>query len=121
VLLLGQPLTLELSRQLDEAATLPDGIVPTELPSGLPSELLVRRPDIRAAEQTLRGANANIGAARAAFFPSISLTGSAGTASASLDDLFGSGSRSWRFLPQITLPIPGAFTRAAPRLCCEPS
>ncbi|WP_338615378.1 efflux transporter outer membrane subunit [Pigmentiphaga sp. CHJ604] len=105
VLLLGQPLTLELSRQLDEAATLPDGIVPTELPSGLPSELLVRRPDIRAAEQTLRGANANIGAARAAFFPSISLTGSAGTASASLDDLFGSGSRSWRFLPQITLPI----------------
>jgi outer membrane protein TolC len=85
VLLLGQPLTPELSRQLDEAMALPDDIVPTGLPSGLPSELLARRPDIRAAEQMLIGANANIGAARAAFFPTISLTGSAGTASASLD------------------------------------
>nr|MCS9417427.1 TolC family protein [Pseudomonas aeruginosa] len=63
------------------------------------------RPDIRAAEQMLIGANANIGAARAAFFPTISLTGSAGTASASLDGLFDSGSRAWSFLPQITLPI----------------
>ena len=62
-------------------------------------------PDIRAAEQQLIGANANIGAARAAFFPTISLTGSAGTASASLDGLFDSGSRAWSFLPQITLPI----------------
>jgi multidrug efflux system outer membrane protein len=105
VLLMGQPLTPELSRQLDEATTLPDGIVPTDLPGGLPSELLARRPDIRAAEQRLRGANANIGAARAAFFPTISLTGSAGTASASLDGLFGSGSDTWSFLPQITVPI----------------
>ncbi|HHM6753688.1 TPA: efflux transporter outer membrane subunit [Pseudomonas aeruginosa] len=105
VLLLGQPLTPELSRQLDEAVALPDDIVPTDLPSGLPSELLARRPDIRAAEQMLIGANANIGAARAAFFPTISLTGSAGTASASLDGLFDSGSRAWSFLPQITLPI----------------
>ncbi|HBD32386.1 MAG TPA: multidrug transporter, partial [Cupriavidus sp.] len=105
VLLLGQPLTAELSQQLDAATTLPDGIVPTSLPSGLPSELLVRRPDIRAVEQMLLGANANIGAARAAFFPTISLTGSAGTASASLDGLFDSGSRAWSFLPQITLPI----------------
>ncbi|MCS9404998.1 efflux transporter outer membrane subunit, partial [Pseudomonas aeruginosa] len=105
VLLLGQPLTPELSRQLDEAMALPDDIVPTGLPSGLPSELLARRPDIRAAEQMLIGANANIGAARAAFFPTISLTGSAGTASASLDGLFDSGSRAWSFLPQITLPI----------------
>lgn len=105
VLLLGQPLTSELSQQLDEATTLPDGILLTDLPSGLPSELLVRRPDIRAAEQMLLGANASIGAARAAFFPTISLTGSAGTASASLDGLFDSGSRAWSFLPQITLPI----------------
>lgn len=105
VLLLGQPLMPELSRQLDDAVALPDGIVPTDLPSGLPSELLTRRPDIRAAEQMLIGANANIGAARAAFFPTISLTGSAGTASASLDGLFDSGSRAWSFLPQITLPI----------------
>ena len=89
----------------DEAMALPDDIVPTGLPSGLPSELLARRPDIRAAEQMLIGANANIGAARAAFFPTISLTGSAGTASASLDGLFDSGSRAWSFLPQITLPI----------------
>ncbi|CAB3634999.1 efflux transporter outer membrane subunit [Achromobacter pestifer] len=105
VLLMGQPLTPALSRQLDEATTLPDGIVPTDLPSGLPSELLARRPDIRAAEQTLRGANANIGAARAAFFPTISLTGSAGTASASLDGLFGASSGAWSFLPRITVPI----------------
>ncbi|CAB3626013.1 MULTISPECIES: efflux transporter outer membrane subunit [Achromobacter] len=105
VLLLGQPLTPELSSQLDAATTLPDGIVPSDLPTGLPSELLVRRPDIRAAEQMLRGANANIGAARAAFLPAISLTGSAGTASASLDGLFDSGSRAWAFLPHITLPI----------------
>lgn len=104
-LLLGQPLTPDLSRRLDEASSMPDDIVPTTLPSGLPSELLVRRPDIRAAEQMLRGANANIGAARAAFFPAISLTGSAGTASASLDGLFDSGSGTWLFLPQLTLPI----------------
>ena len=76
-----------------------------DVPAGLPSDLLAERPDIRAAEQQLIGANANIGAARAAFFPTISLTGSAGTASASLDGLFDSGSRAWSFLPQITLPI----------------
>ncbi|MBY4898617.1 efflux transporter outer membrane subunit [Cupriavidus sp. AU9028] len=105
VLLLGKPLTPELSRQLDEAVSLPADLVPADLPSGLPSELLTRRPDIRAAEQMLIGANANIGAARAAFFPTITLTGSAGTASASLDGLFDPGSRAWSFLPQITLPI----------------
>ncbi|ARP78185.1 efflux transporter outer membrane subunit [Bordetella genomosp. 6] len=105
VLLLGQPLAPALARQLDQADTLPDGIVPAGLPSGLPSELLARRPDIRAAERMLQGANANIGAARAAFFPAISLTGAAGSASASLEDLFGAGSRTWRFLPQVTLPI----------------
>ncbi|EBR9810237.1 multidrug transporter [Salmonella enterica subsp. enterica serovar Teshie] len=87
-LLLGQPLTPELSRRLNEAVTLTEGAIPTTLPGGLPSDLLVRRPDIRAA-----------------FFPTISLTGAAGTASASLSGLFEPGSGSWRFLPQITLPL----------------
>ncbi|WP_150305582.1 AdeC/AdeK/OprM family multidrug efflux complex outer membrane factor [Pseudomonas saliphila] len=77
----------------------------TELPVGLPSELLVNRPDIVEAERRLRGANANIGAARAAFFPSISLTGAAGSASSDLDGLFESGSDYWSFSPSISLPI----------------
>ncbi len=105
VLLLGQPLTAELSASLDKANTLPDDIIPSALPAGLPAELLVRRPDVRAAEQQLRAANANIGAARAAFFPAISLTGSAGTASSSLDGLFEPGSAARSFVPQISLPI----------------
>lgn len=105
VLLLGQPLTPELASRLDAARTLPDGIVPTELPAGLPSDLLVRRPDLRAAEHRLRGANASIGAARAAFFPTIGLTGTAGTASARLGDLFDAGSGTWSFMPRISLPI----------------
>ncbi len=105
VLLLGQPLPADLSAEIEQAQGLPDGIVSEDLPAGLPSDLLVRRPDIRAAEHTLRGANANIGAARAAFFPTISLTGSAGTASASLGGLFEGGSGAWSFAPQITLPI----------------
>ncbi|AGR57487.1 TPA: efflux transporter outer membrane subunit [Salmonella bongori] len=104
-LLLGQPLTPELSRRLNEPATLTESTLPGTLPGGLPSELLIRRPDIRAAEHKLRSANARIGAARAAFFPTISLTGTAGTASASLNGLFEPGSGSWRFLPQITLPL----------------
>lgn len=105
VLLLGQPLTPELASRLDAAQSLPDGIVPTDLPAGLPSDLLVRRPDLRAAEHRLRGANASIGAARAAFFPTIGLTGAAGTASASLGDLFDAGSGIWSFMPRISLPI----------------
>ena len=76
----------------------------TALPAGLPS-VLARRPDIRAAEHQLKGANANIGAARAAFFPTISLTGTAGTASSSLGGLFDGGSGAWSFTPQITVPI----------------
>lgn len=105
LLLLGEPLTPDLARQLDAADTLADNIVPDSLPAGMPSDLLTRRPDIRAAEHGLRGANANIGAARAAFFPTISLTGSAGTASADLDGLFSSGSGAWSFMPRITMPI----------------
>lgn len=104
VLLLGQPLPDDIRASLP-SSRLADATPMQALPAGLPSDLLVRRPDVRMAEQQLIGANANIGAARAAFFPTISLTGSAGTASASLDGLFDSGSRAWSFLPQITLPI----------------
>lgn len=75
------------------------------VPAGLPSDLLTRRPDIRQAEQQLIAANANIGAARAAFFPRISLTASAGTASSSLSGLFESGSWGFTLAPQALLPI----------------
>lgn len=75
------------------------------LPGGLPSDLLAVRPDIRAAEQQLIAANANIGAARANFFPRITLTGSAGSASSELSGLFKSGSFGWTFAPQLVLPI----------------
>jgi multidrug efflux system outer membrane protein len=75
------------------------------IPSDVPSEVLQRRPDILAAEHTLQAANADIGAARAAFFPRILLTGSAGTASAKLTDLFTGPSETWSFSPQITVPI----------------
>ncbi len=76
-----------------------------QVPAGLPSDLLTRRPDIRAAEDELLAANANVGAARAAFFPSISLTANGGVASNSLSDLFGAGQTAWLFEPQITVPI----------------
>jgi multidrug efflux system outer membrane protein len=76
-----------------------------ELPAGVPAEVLTRRPDVLRAEHQLQAANANIGAARAAFFPSISLTGSYGSSSASLDGLFESGSRAWSFIPSISVPI----------------
>ncbi len=76
-----------------------------DLPAGLPSDLLANRPDIRAAEQQLIAANANIGAARANFFPRISLTGSVGSASTELSGLFKSGTYGWSFAPQAILPI----------------
>lgn len=76
-----------------------------ELAPGTPSELLALRPDIRAAEHRLQGRNASIGAARAAFFPRISLTGLLGSSSTELSNLFESGQRTWSFAPQITLPI----------------
>lgn len=76
-----------------------------QLPAGLPSDLLQRRPDILQAEYKLKAANANIGAARAAFFPSVSLTANAGTSSRELSGLFGAGSGAWTFQPQINLPI----------------
>lgn len=77
----------------------------TALPAGLPSDLLTRRPDIRQAEQLLVATNADIGAARAAFFPRISLTASLGLASPALGGLFDSQSRVWSFSPQITQPL----------------
>lgn len=79
--------------------------VVTDLPSGLPSEVLARRPDVLAAEHALRSSNALVGAARAAFFPTISLTASGGTASAELSGLFGAGSGVWSFAPRLTVPI----------------
>jgi len=94
-------------------ASEPTGAMPSDaqldalnaVPEGLPSDLLARRPDIRAAEQRLKSANANIGAARAAFFPRISLTAAVGSSSPSLGGLFDSGSGSWSFAPQLVLPI----------------
>lgn len=77
----------------------------SKVPAGLPADLLLNRPDIRAAEHQLLAANANIGAARAAFFPRISLTASVGSASSDLDGLFNGGSDSWSFAPQISVPI----------------
>jgi multidrug efflux system outer membrane protein len=101
VLLLGQPMPVDLPSGLQ----LIDQQLLADLPAGLPSEVLVRRPDVRQAEQQLIAANANIGAARAAFFPRITLTGSAGTASNHLSGLFKAGSSAWTFAPQLFMPI----------------
>jgi multidrug efflux system outer membrane protein len=84
-----------------------------DISPGLSSELLLRRPDVLAAEHRLKAANANIGAARAAFFPRISLTTSFGTASADLSGLFKGGSGTWNFAPQIIIPIFDARTWSA--------
>jgi len=102
-LLVGLPL---------DASLLPEGDVDLdmvlgtrEIPAGLPSAMLQARPDILAAEHRLMAANAHIGAARAAFFPTISLTAATGRGSDALSSLFDAGGRTWRFVPQITLPI----------------
>ena len=79
--------------------------VAPHLPAGIDSSVLLNRPDVLSAEASLRAANANIGAARAAFFPRITLAGSAGTASNELGDLFSNGTRAWSFVPSISLPI----------------
>lgn len=85
--------------------SLADQPLPTQLEPGLPADLLVLRPDIAQAEHMLRAANADVGAARAALLPRISLTGALGGASAELGALFNPGSRTWSFAPQITQPI----------------
>ncbi|ESQ89335.1 efflux transporter outer membrane subunit [Asticcacaulis benevestitus] len=91
-------------------ADLPSGLpddtaILAELPAGLPSDVLIRRPDVLSAEHNIKAANGSIGAARAAFFPSISLTGSTGSSSGDLDGLFKSGTGSWSFIPSISVPI----------------
>jgi len=96
-------------------APLPDDLPPpaefgrdqllAAVPAGMPSDMLERRPDIMEAENTLKAANANIGAARAAFFPTISLTGLLGVASPSLGSLFDGGQGTWSFSPSITTPL----------------
>jgi len=86
-------------------AALSEQSILADIPAGLPSELLTRRPDVMQAEAELRAANANIGAARAAFFPSVSLTGVLGTASVALGDLLHGGGSMWSFQPSITQPI----------------
>jgi multidrug efflux system outer membrane protein len=105
VLLLGQPLPAETAAALPAGLPLTSQGLLDNLPAGVPSELLARRPDVRQAEQQLLAANANIGAARAAFFPRITLTGSVGSASTELGKLFHSGSYGWTFAPQLILPI----------------
>ncbi len=100
-LLVGMPLSQDLlpAKKLADVAPL------AELPAGLPSEVLLRRPDVLAAEHQLKSANANIGAARARHFPSIGLTAFFGTASNEVNNLFQSGTGMWTFAPQIALPI----------------
>jgi multidrug efflux system outer membrane protein len=100
VLLVGQSLPAD----LPEALPLTEQGL-SDLPAGVPSDLLTRRPDIRQAEQVLLANNANIGAARAAFFPRISLTASAGVVSSDLDRLFNNGTAAWTFAPQLLAPI----------------
>ena len=98
--LVGGPVDLAPdTRRFDDASVL------QPLHAGLPSALLTQRPDLVAAEHQLRAAQANIGAARAAFFPTISLTAAYGTASAELSGLFDSGSGAWNFAPRLVLPI----------------
>jgi multidrug efflux system outer membrane protein len=101
VLLVGRPLP----ENLPPALPLDSADYLTDVPAGLPSDLLQRRPDILGAEHRLKAASANIGAARAAFFPTVTLTASGGTASSQLANLFAPGSGTWMFSPQVTLPI----------------
>jgi len=107
-LLAGAPVTAGmLSDDLGKVGALKD-VAP-----GLPSDLLLRRPDILAAEHQLKAANANIGAARAAFFPRISLTAAAGIISSDLTNLFKPAAGTWNFAPQVVLPIFDSGARQA--------
>jgi outer membrane protein, multidrug efflux system len=101
MLLLGTPIPEDIVFSTDIHAE----TMSADLPVGVPSEVLARRPDVLAAEHQLVAANADIGAARAAFFPSITLTGNYGTASTQLSGLFKPGSTAWTFSPQISVPI----------------
>ncbi len=99
-LLVGSPVPPDLLPEKFGTVTDPGGVS-----AGLPSDVLLRRPDVLAAEHQLRAANANIGAARAAFFPRISLTASIGTQGPELSDLFTAGTKTWTFVPQILAPL----------------
>lgn len=114
-LLIGSPLPDD----LPPARPLTAQGLDVTLPAGLPAELLARRPDIQAAESRLRATYANIGAARAAFFPRISLTANTGFSSSELSSLFNGASRSWMFMPQIELPIFNAGQNRAQRDVAE--
>lgn len=104
-LLVGQPIPPQLLAAAPAAQQEGSPALLADVPAGVPSDLLMRRADIRQAEQQLVAANANIGAARAAFFPRIALTAGFGTASSSLSGLFSSGSWGWTLAPQALLPI----------------
>ena len=101
-LVVGAPVAAD---ALPQASALESGVALAPLPSPLPSRVLLQRPDVLYAEHTLKSANADIGAARAAFFPKISLTGAFGTASPTLGGLFKAGTAAWSFAPSIALPI----------------
>jgi len=101
VLLIGAPMPAD----LPPANPIGAQTLAADLPAGLPSDLLTRRPDILKAEHTLRADNASIGAARAAFFPQIELTASGGQESLQFNKLFTAGAETWSFAPQITIPI----------------
>jgi multidrug efflux system outer membrane protein len=107
-LLVGSPQASELL-PMDLGEVTP----PQEISAGVSSEVLLRRPDVLQAENQLRAANADIGAARAAFFPRISLTAAFGTASSDLSELFKAGSGAWSYAPQIVMPIFDARTWSA--------
>lgn len=101
VLVVGSPLPVD----LPAPTALADQPVLVEIAAGLPSDLLTRRPDILQAEQRLKAAQADVRAARAAFFPTLSLTGQYGFASGDLDRLFDSASRTWTWTPQVSMPL----------------
>jgi outer membrane protein, multidrug efflux system len=105
VLLVGAPLPDQLLKRMNAAGGLSSQPRFPHLPAGLPADLLERRPDIRAAEHTLLGANANIGAAKAAFFPRVTLTANDGTASSGVRHLFSKAHGAWLFEPNVSIPI----------------
>lgn len=109
VLQMENAMAMLIGGPMPEGVVIPDRLADVQslksLPEGLPSYMLERRPDILQAEHNLKALNANIGAARASFFPSISLTTSLGFISADADDLFKKDSRTWNFTPQVGLPI----------------
>jgi len=106
ILLIGEPLPDD----LPAPQSFNPQICLSDIPAGLPSDLLQQRPDVLEAEHQLKAANANIGAARAAFFPTVTLTGQGGTESTTLEGLFAPGSQQWNFSPQIVWPIFAAGT-----------